>query len=179
MNILELIIISISLGMDACSVAISKGLSMKSFSFYKAIIISSYFAIFQLIMPIIGYLFGSYLGSNIKVYSHIIAFILLVILGISMIRESKNEYKDIDDDVSFKCMIIPSIATSIDALTIGITFSLLDVNIWLSSILIFIITFILSFIGVKIGNIFGIKYKGISQLLGGIILVILGIKMII
>ncbi len=179
MNILELIIISISLGMDACSVAISKGLCMKYFSLYKAIIISSWFAIFQLIMPIIGYLFGSYLGNNIKVYSHFIACILLVILGISMIRESKSEYKDIDDDVSFKAMILPSIATSIDALTIGVTFSLLDVNIYLSSIIIFIITFILSIIGVKIGNIFGIKYKNKSQILGGVILIILGIKMII
>ena len=179
MNIFELIIISISLGMDACSIAICKGLSMKYYSLYKAIIIASWFAIFQLIMPIIGYLFGSYLGNNIKVYSHLITCILLVLLGISMLKDINSNDNDIDDDISFKSMILPSIATSIDALCIGITYSLLDINIYLSSIIIFIITFILSFIGVKIGNIFGIKYKNKSKILGGIILIILGIKMII
>lgn len=179
MQIFELTIISISLAMDACSVAVSKGLSMKKYSLYKSIIIASWFATFQLVMPLLGYLFGSYLGNNIRHYSHLVTFILLVLLGIGMIRESNNEYDDITDDVSFKSMIIPSIATSIDALSVGITFSLLDVNIFLSSIIIFIITFILSIIGVKIGNIFGNKYKAKAQIVGGIILIIMGIKIII
>ena len=179
MNILELIIISISLAMDATSVALVKGLSMRSYSIYKSIIIAIYFSTFQVLMPIVGYIFSNYLGSNIKIYSHTISFILLLVLGISMIRESKNEYKDVDDSISFKSMIIPSIATSIDALCIGITYSLLDINIYISSIIIFIITFILVFIGVIVGNIFGIKYKYKAQILGGIILIILGIKMII
>ena len=178
MNIFELIIISISLAMDATSVSIVKGLSMKYYSLYKSIVIAIYFSIFQVLMPIIGYLFGNYIGNNIKVYSHLISFILLVLLGISMIKDI-NSNNDIDDDISFKSMIIPSIATSIDALCIGITYSLLDVNIYLSSILIFIITFILCIIGVYIGTIFGIKYKNKAQIVGGIILIILGIKMII
>lgn len=179
MKIIDLILISISLAMDATSVALVKGLSMKYYSLYKSIVIALYFSTFQILMPIIGYLFGSYLGSNLNIYSHIISFILLVLLGISMIRESYNTYSDIDDSISFSSMIIPSIATSIDALCIGITFSLLNVNIFISSIIIFVITFILVFIGVIIGNIFGIKYKNKSQILGGIILIILGIKMII
>lgn len=178
MNILELLFISIGLGMDACSVAICKGLSMNKMALKKAIIISIWFSTFQLIMPIIGYYFGSYLG-NIKIYSHMIAFILLIILGINMIKESFNEENELNDDVSFKQMIIPSIATSIDALTVGVTFSLLDVNIFVSSIIIFIITFILSMIGVKIGNIFGDKYKSKAQILGGLILIIIGLKIII
>lgn len=178
MNIFELLIISIGLGMDACSVSISKGLCMNTYSLKKGIIISLWFATFQLIMPLIGYYFGNIFGSNIKMYSHLIAAILLIILGINMIKES-NEEISITDDISFSSMIIPSIATSIDALSVGITFSLLDINIFSSSIIIFIITFILSLIGSKVGNIFGNKYKNKSQVIGGLILIIMGIKMFI
>lgn len=178
MNIIELIILSIGLGMDACSVAICKGLSMQKVSIYKSIIIAIWFATFQLIMPIIGFYFGNIFGNNIKLYSHLIAFILLVLLGINMIKESNNS-ESLDDSVSFKSMLLPSIATSIDALTIGITFSLLNINILKSSIVIFIITFILSFVGVIVGYIFESKFKDKSQIIGGAILIILGIKMII
>ena len=179
MTIIELIIISIGLGMDACSVSICKGLCMSKFNIYKAIVISMWFATFQLLMPIIGYYFGNTFGSNIKTYSHLIAFILLIILGINMIKESNEKDLSINDDVSVTSMIIPSVATSIDALSVGVTFSLLDINIFSSSIIIFIITFILSFIGVKIGEIFGSRYKSKAQVLGGIILIFMGIKMFI
>lgn len=179
MKLFELLLISIGLSMDASSVAVAKGLCMKYMSWYKAIIIGMWFATFQLLMPIIGYNFSKILGNNIKIYSHIIALVLLVLLGINMIREARDEYNDISDDISFKSMIIPSVATSIDALTVGITFSLLDVNIYISSIIIFITTFILSIISVRIGNIFGIKYKSRAQIVGGIILIIMGIKMVL
>lgn len=179
MSIVELILIGIGLGMDACSVAICKGLSMNKKDYKKAIIISLYFSIFQFIMPIIGYYFGYIFGNNLKIYSHLISFILLILLGINMIKESFNKDHDIlDDNVNFKVMLIPSIATSIDALSIGITFSLLDINIFISCILIFIITFILSFIGTIIGQIFGIKYKNKSLILGGVILMIMGLKIL-
>lgn len=178
MNILEIIFIGIGLALDACSVSICKGLCMNKFSFYKMIIISLWFSIFQFIMPIIGYYFGNYIGSNLKVYSHIICFILLIILGINMIRES-NIDSDITDSISIKEMLLLSIATSIDALSIGITFSLFNINIFISCLIIFIITFILSCIGIKVGYMFGSKYKVGAQIIGGLILIIMGIKFII
>ena len=178
MNIIELILISIGLGMDACSVAICKGLCMNKFNICKCVIIAIWFASFQLIMPIIGFYFGGFFGDNVKMYSHLVAFFLLILLGINMIRDSKNN-DSLNDDISPKSMILPSIATSIDALTIGITFSLLNINIFISSIIIFIVTFILSIMGVIVGNIFGVKYKSKSQIIGGIILIIMGFKMIV
>lgn len=179
MSIVELILISIGLGMDACSVAICKGLCMDKRNYNKAVIIGIYFAIFQFIMPLIGYYFGNIFGNNLKVYSHLISFILLFLLGISMIKESFNKNDDsYNDDVNFKAMLMPSIATSIDALSVGITFSLLNINIISSCVIIFIITFILSFMGTIVGQIFGIKYKDKSQIFGGFILIIMGLKML-
>lgn len=179
MTIIELVFIGIGLGMDACSVAICKGLSMKKMSIKKALIIGGYFAIFQLIMPIIGFNFGNLLGKNIRIYSDIIAFFLLIILGINMIKESYEKEEDYNDDVSFKEMIIPAIATSIDALTVGITFSLLNINIITSGVLIFVITFILSFLGTLLGQLFGEKYKKKAQIMGGLILILIGVKIFI
>ena len=179
MNIIEIIFIGIGLASDACSVSIYKGLCMNKLSIYKMIIISLWFSIFQFIMPLIGYYFGNYIGGNLKVYSHIICFILLVLLGINMIRESSSIESDITDSISIKEMLILSIITSIDALSIGITFSLLNINIFISCIIIFIITFILSCIGIKIGYMFGSKYKSKTQIIGGVILIIMGIKFII
>ena len=178
MNFIELIIISIGLGMDACSVAICKGLCMNKLNICKGIIIAIWFATFQLLMPIIGFYFGGFFGDNVKVYSHLVAFFLLILLGINMIRESKHN-DSLNDDISPKSMILPSIATSIDALTVGITFSLLSINIYKAGIIIFIITFILSILGVIIGQLFGSKYKNKAQILGGIILIVMGIKIII
>lgn len=178
MNIIELIILGIGLGMDACSVAICKGLSMNKYSFYSGVIVSIWFATFQLLMPIIGFYFGSILGSNIKVYSHFLAFIILILLGINMIKES-NSSEVLNDSIKPTDMLLPSIATSIDALSVGVTFSLLDINILMSSLIIFIVTFIVSFMGVKIGYLFGSRFKDKAQILGGIILILIGFKMII
>jgi len=179
MNIIEIIFIGVGLASDACSVSICKGLCMNKLSIYKMIVISLWFSIFQFIMPLIGYYFGNYIGSNIKVYSHIICFILLVLLGINMIRESNSIENDITDSISIKEMFILSIVTSIDALSVGITFSLLSLNIFISCLIIFIVTFILSCIGIKVGYKFGSKYKSKAQIIGGLILVIIGIKFII
>lgn len=165
--------------MDACSVAICKGLCMNKSNWNKAFTIGIYFATFQFIMPMIGYCFGNEFGNNIKLYSHLIAFVLLFLLGINMLKESFSNDDEFDDDVSFKAMIVPSIATSIDALSVGITFSLLDIDIITPCISIFIITFILSVLGTKVGQLFGNKYKCKSQMLGGIILIFISIKMLI
>ena len=147
--------------MDAFAVAISKGLSMKK-NYKKALIIGIYFGIFQALMPTIGYLIGFSFEDIVTKIDHYIAFTLLTIIGLSMALE-KNE-EDMDDKIEFKTMILLSIATSIDALAIGVTFAFLNVNIIYSVIIIGTITFIISTIGVLIGNTFGIKLKNKAQL---------------
>lgn len=178
MKIIEIILISLSLATDAFAVSICKGIVIKKNKLKKSIIISSYFGIFQLLMTLIGYLFGSLFSSYIISMSYIIAFVLLSIIGIDMIIESLNN-KDYKDEIRFSEMFFLSIATSIDALVIGLTFSLFNINIILNILIIGIITFILSFIGVM----FGIKIKKVikfnSSLLGGIVLIIIGIKILL
>ena len=161
MKIIEIVLIAIGLSMDAFAVAISKGLSMKK-NYKKALIIGIYFGIFQALMPTIGYLIGFSFEDIVTKIDHYIAFTLLTIIGLSMALE-KNE-EDMDDKIEFKTMILLSIATSIDALAIGVTFAFLNVNIIYSVIIIGTITFIISTIGVLIGNTFGIKLKNKAQL---------------
>lgn len=176
MGIIEIILISISLAMDACAIALAKGLSMMQTNHKKSIIIALYFGIFQAIMPILGYLLGSSFGSFITKIDHYIILILLLIIGINMLKESFNNDEEYDDDISFKNMLALALATSIDAFAIGITFSLTKVNIITSSIIIGIITFILSFIGVNIGIKVKNKCGNITTIIGGIILIVIGFK---
>lgn len=180
MGLTEIIILSIGLSMDAFSVAMCKGLSIQKMSWKKAIIIALYFGIFQAIMPLIGYGLGIKFQQSIVNIDHWIAFILLTIIGINMIKKIWNEAEnENNDNIDFKNMIILAIATSIDALAIGITFAFLKCNIVFSVTCIGIITFILSLIGVKIGNMFGAKYEKKAQLVGGLILILLGIKILL
>ena len=164
MNYIELLIISISLSMDAFSVSISKGITMKYKVKRNSFIISLSFSFFQMLMPLIGYYLGSKLNNYFISFNHIIAFIILTIIGINMIKESYNK-EDINIGLSIKELISLSIATSIDALAIGITFSLFKINL-----------FILCFIGVNLGKILGNKYESKSQIIGGITLIIIGLK---
>ena len=180
MGILEISLISVGLAMDAFSVAICKGLSMRKFELKKAIIIGLYFGIFQGIMPIIGFLIGNTFVEVIEKYDHWIAFVLLGIIGANMIREAFDKDDcETNDKVDFKTMIWLAIATSIDALTVGITFSMFKANIYLAALLIGAITFSLSIIGVMIGNKFGCKYKSKAEITGGIVLILIGIKILI
>lgn len=189
MNLLELFIISIGLSMDAFAVSICKGLCMKKLHFKNALIVGLYFGIFQGGMPLIGYILGVQFQDKITSFDHWIAFILLGIIGIKMIKESlekepQNEIAsddacDINEDLSFKNMCILAIATSIDALAVGVTFAFLNVDILPAVSFIGIITFVLSLIGVKVGNIFGCKYKSKAELAGGIILVLMGFRILI
>ena len=180
MGLVELIILSVGLAMDAFAVSICKGLAMKKMKWKNAIIIGLYFGIFQAIMPLIGYLLGVRFQSAITSIDHWVAFVLLVGIGANMIREAMSKEKEkASDSIKVKDMLILAIATSIDALAIGITFAFLEVNITLAVSLIGIITFIISVIGVKIGNIFGDKYEKKAELAGGIILIGLGIKILI
>ena len=180
MGFIELIILSIGLAMDAFAVAICKGLSMSKMNWKKASIIGLYFGGFQALMPLIGYLLGINFQEKITSIDHWIAFILLGIIGINMIKEaiSKDSEKQ-NDSIKFKDMLILSVATSIDALAVGITFAFLKVNIVLAISLIGIITFIISVAGVKIGNVFGDKYEKKAEFAGGIILILLGTKILL
>lgn len=180
MGLVELIVLSIGLAMDAFAVAICKGLSMTKMKWKNAIIIAAYFGVFQALMPILGFLLGINFQNKITKIDHWIAFILLLGIGVNMITEAlSNEKEESNDSIKFKDMLILAIATSIDALAVGITFAFLKVNIILSSSLIGIITFIISMIGVKIGNVFGDKYKQKAELSGGIILILLGVKILL
>ena len=180
MGFIEIFIISVGLAMDAFAVAICKGLSMKKLNIKNAFIIALYFGFFQAIMPVIGYFLGSSFRSFVESVDHWIAFVLLAFVGINMIKESTDdELEKRNDRVDFKTMIILSIATSIDALVIGITFAFFKARIVESAIIIGIITFILSFIGVIIGNKFGDKFQNKAEVFGGIILILMGIKILL
>lgn len=181
MGLIEIILIAVSLAMDAFAVSICKGLSMKKMDWKKAIIIGLYFGVFQAVMPIIGYLLGVGFEESIKFIDHWIAFVLLAFIGGNMVKEalSKEDDEEVDDKVDFKTMIVLAIATSIDALAVGVTFAFLNVNIVLSVSLIGIITFVISCIGVKIGNVFGDKYEKKAELAGGIVLILIGLKILL
>ena len=179
MEVLELILIAVGLAMDAFAVSVCKGLSMSKMEWKKAVVIGLYFGGFQALMPLIGYILGVGFEDKIKSIDHWIAFILLVFIGINMIKEAFETKEESNDKIDFKTMIILSIATSIDALAVGVTFAFLNVNILLAISLIGIITFIISMIGVKIGNVFGDKYETKAELAGGFILIFLGVKILL
>lgn len=180
MTLFGLIILSIGLGMDAFAVSICKGVTFKKSKLRKSLIVALYMGIFQALMPLIGYFLGISFADKIINIDHWIAFILLLVIGIKMIKEALNKEKEIvNDSVDVKEMLVLAVATSIDALAVGITFSFLNVNLWVAIILIGTITFFLSFIGTKIGNVFGDKYEKKAELIGGLILILLGIKILL
>jgi putative Mn2+ efflux pump MntP len=181
MGIVEILLLGISLSMDAFAVSICKGLSMQKIDWKKAIIIGLYFGGFQALMPVIGYFLGATFQSFVTNIDHWIAFILLTLIGINMIKEAFEEEKsdNCNDSVHYKEMLVLAVATSIDALAVGVTFAFLNVNMPLAVSLIGLITFVISLLGVKIGNKFGNKYEAKAEILGGVILILLGIKILL
>ena len=181
MGIVEIIFIAIGLAMDAFAVSVCKGLSMKKMSWKKAIIIALYFGIFQALMPVIGYALGIGFEESIKFIDHWIAFGLLAFIGGNMIKEalSKEEDDNQNDNVNFKTMVVLAVATSIDALAVGVTFAFLNVNLIFAISIIGVLTFIISLLGVKIGNVFGDKFEKKAELAGGIILILIGLKILL
>lgn len=180
MGVIEIFLISLGLAMDAFAVSVCKGLAMKKMNWKKAIIIGLYFGVFQAVMPIIGFFLGTTFEGFITNVDHWVAFILLVVIGINMIKEAfEKESENRNDNVDMKTMIVLSIATSIDALAIGITFACLKIHILVPVITIGVITFIISVIGVKIGNRFGDKYEKKAEIMGGVILILLGTKILL
>lgn len=185
MSLLELFIIAVGLSMDAFAVSICKGLAMEKISLKKAGIVGLYFGAFQAGMPLIGYYLGVQFQDKITAIDHWIALILLGIIGINMIRESRESAfedakdKETDASLDFKTMFGLAIATSIDALAVGVTFSFLNVHIAPAVTFIGVVTFALSMIGVKIGNVFGTIYKSKAEFAGGLILILMGVKIVL
>lgn len=181
MQIAELILTAVALSMDAFAVAICKGLSMRRATLKNASIVGLYFGFFQALMPLIGYFVGIQFESIIKNIDHWLALFLLSVIGINMICGAlhKGEVEKEAVDLSFKAMLPLALATSIDALAIGVTFAFLGTNIAAASAMIGFTTFILSMVGVKIGCVFGVKYKARAEMLGGTILLLIGIKILL
>jgi len=180
MKLLEIILVGVGLAMDAFAVSVCKGLSMKKIKWKSVLIIAVYFGLFQAIMPVFGYFLGSAFSTLVQKVDHWIAFVLLSIIGGNMIKESRDdEVEKRNDRVDFKTMIVLAIATSIDALAVGVTFAFFEVNLILAITIIGIVTFILSVIGVFIGNKFGDKFQNKAELVGGIILIVIGLKILL
>lgn len=180
MSLTELFIIALGLSMDAFAVAVCKGLAMPVMSWRGALTVGAYFGIFQGGMPFIGYLLGSGFSQSISAYDHWIAFILLSVIGGSMIKEALGSQEECPDaSLAFKTMCILAIATSIDALAVGVTFAFLNVPILPAVTFIGIVTFCLSVIGVKAGNVFGSRYKSKAEFTGGLILILMGLKILL
>lgn len=187
MGLTELLLIAVGLAMDAFAVAVCKGLKMTKINYGHTLVIGAFFGVFQAVMPLIGWLLGSRFEHYIAAFDHWIAFALLALIGINMIREALGKDKDGDGEaccnsgkLDIKELFMLAVATSVDALAVGITFALLDgLNIGWAVSLIGIITFILSVIGVFIGNKFGCKYKSKAEFAGGSILVLIGLKILL
>ncbi len=172
-------LIGVGLSMDAFAAAICKGISIEDKNFKKGLIVSLLFGFFQMAMPVVGYFFGRAFYKSMKAYDHWIAFILLSIIGINMIKESREHDVKIDYTFDIREVVLLAIATSIDALAVGVSLAFLDVNIFYAAPIIGIITFVISLVGVKIGKIFGAKFKNTAELMGGLILIFLGVKILV
>lgn len=179
MDLLTLLTLAVGLAMDAFAVSICKGLAMREKVLKKGIIVGLWFGGFQALMPTIGFFLGTQFKDQITSIDHWIAFVLLGLIGINMVKEAlSNDEEQADDSIAVKKMFMLAVATSIDALAVGITFAFLNVHIVSAASMIGVCTFLISFAGVKIGNIFGTKYKSKAELAGGIILILLGFKIL-
>ncbi|MBE5781819.1 MAG: manganese efflux pump [Clostridiales bacterium] len=181
MDMLTLFLTALGLSMDAFAVSICKGLALKKVTLKNAGTVGLWFGGFQALMPLIGYLIGAQFKDSIMAYDHWIAFVLLAVIGGNMIREalSKKEEECPDCALSVKAMLPLAIATSIDALAVGVTFAFLSVNIWWAISFIGVITCVLSMGGVKMGSLFGSRYEKKAELLGGGILILMGLKILL
>lgn len=179
----ELFLLAVGLSMDAFAVSVCKGLSVKKAGIKESAICGGWFGGFQGLMPLIGYLLGALFADAIKAFDHWIAFGLLAIIGINMLKEAFEKDCDCNEnsaDFSVKTMFVMAIATSIDALAVGISLAMAgDVNIVAAVVLISVTTFLLSGVGVKIGNLFGNRFEKKAQIAGGVILIGLGLKILL
>ncbi|MDR0853738.1 MAG: manganese efflux pump MntP family protein [Clostridiales Family XIII bacterium] len=186
MSIVELVIIGVGLSMDAFAISITVGLSLGKTSLRQAVVPGLYFGISQAAMPIIGYFAGVLFSSKIIAFDHWVAFVLLAFIGGKMVKDSFGNDEAAaegnatsESKLSFKMMFPLAIATSIDALAVGVSFAFLHVQIWIAASIIGVTTFLLSAIGTKVGSIFGARWKSKAELVGGIILILMGTKILL
>lgn len=180
MELITLLGLAIAVSMDAFAVAICKGLALQQIKTKQYLLVGLWFGGFQALMPIIGYFLGSQFMDKISSVDHWVAAGLLAIIGINMMREAlSNKEEDVNSLLDAKTMFVLAVATSIDALAVGISLSAMELNIWISVICIGVTTFLFSAMGLKIGSIFGTRHKAKAELAGGIILILLGIKTVL
>ena len=179
MNLLDLFVIAVGLSMDAFAVSIAKGLSLKKYALKYSLLAGLYFGIFQALMPLIGFFLGAHFQKRIQAFDHWIAFILLFIIGINMFKESFKKEKSENSDFSFRKMFALGIATSIDALALGVSFACLQVQILFAALVIGLTTFTFSGSGVFLAASLKLKIGHIATRFGGILLIILGVKILI
>ena len=183
MSILEICLVGLGLAADAFAVAMCKGVEMKKFILKYAVVIALFFGVFQAVMPLIGWAVASTFEEYITAYDHWIAFGLLLLLGGKMIWDSFKKEEASEEEkalnIGFKTLLLMAIATSIDALAVGVTFAFLQVNVWLAVAMIGSVTFVLSFLGVVIGVRIGDKFEKKAEFFGGLILVLIGVKILL
>lgn len=180
MKIWEIILIALGVSMDAFAVSICKGIASKDKTLKTATACGVWFGLFQFLMPVIGFFVVSIFAKYIESLDHWVAFVLLAIIGVNMLKEAfSKEQEQVSNELSFFKMFVFAIATSIDALAVGVTFAFLKVNIWLCAGIIGVFTFVCSFAGAFIGRKVGDKFKNKAEIFGGIILILLGIKILI
>ena len=179
MSVFSLFLLAVGLSMDAFAVAICKGLAAKRLHWKQMVWTGLWFGGFQALMPAVGYWLGSAFESYIAAFDHWIAFALLGLIGINMIRESRSGEEETDDSFALRSMLLMAVATSIDALAVGVTFAFLGVDILVAALFIGGITFALSALGVWIGHLFVARYKGAAELAGGVILILLGCRILL
>lgn len=180
MSLFALFTLAVGLSMDAFAVSVCKGLAMKKLSLKNMAIVGLWFGGFQGLMPLAGYFLGSWFADKISVIDHWIAFVLLTLIGVNMIREAlSGEDSEASDSLDIKTMAVLAVATSIDALAVGVTFAFLSVDIVPAVTFIGVVTFILSAAGVKVGHVFGLKYKSKAEIAGGVILILIGLKILL
>ena len=184
MGFIELFLLGVGLSMDAFAVSVCKGLAMKKATLKSQMTCGLWFGGFQALMPLIGFFLGAMFADAIKSFDHWIAFGLLALIGANMLKEALEKECDCCEehnaDMSVKTMFVMAVATSIDALAVGISLAMAgDVNIWAAVALIGVTTCVLSALGVKIGNIFGSRYEKKAEFAGGVILILLGLKILL
>lgn len=179
MSLAELFILAVGLSMDAFAVSVCKGLSLGRITKKHMVIAGAWFGGFQALMPLIGYFLGSFFAGTITKYAHWIAFVLLLIIGGNMVKEALGEEEQVNACMDAREMFLLAVATSIDALAVGVTFAFLNVAIVPAVSFIGCITFVCSAVGVKIGSIFGSRYRARAELCGGVILILIGLKILL
>ena len=186
MGIGELFLLAVGLSMDAFAVSVCKGLAMKKATLKAEATCGLWFGGFQMLMPVTGFFLGSLFAEAIEAFDHWVAFGLLAIIGVNMLKEALEKEDESGDDpekdadLSVRTMFLMAVATSIDALAVGISLAMVgSVNIWLAAAFIGICTFLLSALGVKIGNVFGSRYEKKAEFTGGVILILLGVKILL